>query len=253
MNERFGTKLRALVAAGLTLPSGADAKIVDLEKFPKNGNPTAIVEFLRPRAQTPGHMTESIAISVKGHDRYFSAAADPGFGIVRSDDNRRMLDQIQKENKILLNGMEIWLAHSHAADHITAYAVTGGLSEDVVTNPQALLNGPSLYDCPSFLREKVLFKGYEKTSIINLIVEPGGNWVCSGEFPRDGYSDEIADAYDHARQELLIATQSEKKNIRAGIRSFEQEAFRLTGVRVKYVPHGASVADFERAKEEVRR
>ncbi|MFZ2719825.1 MAG: hypothetical protein WAZ27_03040 [Minisyncoccia bacterium] len=253
MSERFGRKLRALAAVGLVATSAAEARKIDLEKFPKNGSPVMIAELLREKAQSQGHMTEAVAVSVRNGNAYVSAAADPGFGIVQSTEYLHIFDRLQKEYKITLDGKEVWLAHNHAADHITAYAVSGGLSEDVITRPQALLNGPSLYDCRVSFSDRNLFKGYVKTSVINLIVEPGGNWVCSGEYPNKGFSDDVAAEYDLVRQQLLIVTQSTKKDVRAAISKFEKEVFRLTGVKVKFVPHGAPAVDLERAKEEVCR
>jgi hypothetical protein len=230
------TFVSALASIGVFVKSG---NALDIYNFPKSANPTEVSEYFDKA--TMEESNESFAIIARDKKgNFYSEALEGQATLILDTEILKVLKKLEQRLKFSLNGEEIWLVHNHPVEVIKRVLIAGGVDRKIFIKPDRLLNGPSPYDCQQFL-EKVkkgskpkLYGNFLNTKVTNVVVEPGGTWICSSDYSKK-ITEADEDAFNIERKKLAIATQT-KENYSEDIKQFQVKAIELMGVEMKFIP-----------------
>ena len=250
MEKAFKSALAAGVAALSSVSDSASA--FDLEKFPLDANPAQVVELLRPKTGSKGSSSESIAVTIYTGAKYVSEARNPNRGtLIPNESIQDAIGKIEKREQKDFSGKELWLTHNHPVKAMMEFWGANGVAKNIFRRPDDALNGPSELDCQDMFTVNRAFWKDKKYFYTNIIVEPGGAWVCGGTIRKISEQDEVL--FRNLRKSLLIASQSKTgKSLQVEIEAFEKGASDILGVRILFVRKGSGVDEYNKAKEFVR-
>lgn len=223
----------------------------EVDNFPVNLNPVEVVKLMEKSTGSRGSESESAAVLLPYKSGFISVAANPNQkSIVPESEIVDLIKRVQEISKDDIHNKELWLIHNHPSKVIQKYW-KGYSSKDLdYRKPDLLLNGPSLGDCKRMKEVKGFWKN-KNINIINVIKEPGGTWLCSGDF-RLPLPKNTSESFEKLREDLLTASQKYKNDeLKQEIEKFENEATYLLGIKIKFIKNGSSLSDYIKTKTEV--
>jgi len=221
----------------------------ETENFPINLNPAQVVKLMEKTTSSIGSESESAAVLLENNGKFVSVATNPNQkSIVPESEILKLINKVEDISKTDIHNKEIWLIHNHPVKVIEKYWSGYSINQIKFTNPNSLLNGPSLGDCKRFKSIEGFWKN-KKISILNIIKEPGGLWFCSGDFKLP-LPEHTFDTFEKLREDLVIASQKlNGKELESAIQKFENQTFILLGIKIKFLKNESRMADFNKVKD----
>ena len=227
---------RAALAAVALAASAETAEAFNPKDVPLDAPPSSVATEIHRHSLAGGIRREVLALSYQLNGRHYTVAAIGGLWGIPPQVATRVMAELDKASGRQGEQTKVYSIHNHSAELMISY-FKGEFGDAGPPRPNDFVLGPSTNDCDaSGVTIRAEF-------VVNLIIEPGGWWVCSSA--KTAVNDNEVNLL---RNELALKSQEKSgSELEVYIEKFRERYRELSGIPIEFVRAGATDAEIEAA------
>ena len=227
---------RAALAAVALAASAETAEAFNPKDVPLDAPPSSVATEIHRHSLAGGIRREVLALSYQLNGRHYTVAAIGGLWGIPPQVATRVMAELDKASGRQGEQTKVYSIHNHSAELMISY-FKGAFGNADPPRPNDFLWGPSTNDCDA--------SGISINAelVVNLIVEPGGWWVCSSvkTAVNDNEVNVLRNELAHKSQEIA------GPEFDAYVQVFRERYRALSGISIEFVRAGSTDAEIEAA------